>query len=71
MIGDPVSMDLSEALFYMIEAHTYALQNITKKDPKSDEYTNAIRGAMAFEIAIEAMQKIQNMNIDIKRNGKG
>lgn len=71
MISDPVSMDLNEALFYMIKAHTYALQNITKKDPKSDEYTNAIRGAMAFEIAIEAMQRIQNMNIDIKRNGKG
>ena len=71
MIGDPVSMDLNEALFYMIEAHTYAVQNIAKKDPKSDEYTNAIRGAMAFEIAIDAMQKIQNMNIDIKKNGKG
>lgn len=71
MIGDPVRMDLKEALFYMIEAHTYAVQNIAKKDPKSDEYTNAIRGAMAFEIAIEAMQKIQNMNIEIKRNGKG
>ena len=71
MIGDPVRMDLNEALFYMIEAHTYAVQNIAKKDPKSDEYTNAIRGAMAFEIAIEAMQRIQNMNIDIKRNGKG
>ena len=53
MIGDPVRMDLNEALFYMIEAHTYAVQNIAKKDPKSDEYTNAIRGAMAFEIAIE------------------
>ena len=53
MIGDPVNMDLNEALFYMIEAHTYAVQNIAKKDPKSDEYTNAIRGAMAFEIAIE------------------
>ena len=71
MIGDPVSMDLNEALFYMIEAHTYAVQNIAKKDPKSDEYTNAIRGAMAFEIAIDAMEKIQNMNIDIKKNGKG
>ena len=47
------------------------MQNIATKDPKSDEYTNAIRGAMAFEIAIEAMQRIQNMNIDIKRNGKG
>ena len=68
MIGDPVRMDLNEALFYMIEAHTYAVQNIAKKDPKSDEYTNAIRGAMAFEIAIEAMQKIQNMNIEIERN---
>ena len=68
MIGDPVRMDLNEALFYMIEAHTYAVQNIAKKDRKSDEYTNAIRGAMAFEIAIEAMQKIQNMNIEIERN---
>lgn len=71
MIGDPVRMDLNEALFYMIEAHTYAVQNIATKDPKSDEYTNAIRGAMAFEIAIEAMQKCQRMGLDIKRNGKG
>ena len=71
MIGDPVRMDLNEALFYMIEAHTYAVQNITKKDPKSYEYTNAIRGAMAFEIAIEAMQQCQRLGRDITRCGKG
>ena len=71
MIGDPVNMDLNEALFYMIEAHTYAVQNIAKKDPKSDEYTNAIRGAMAFEIAIEAMQQCQRLGRDITRYGKG
>lgn len=64
---EPIYIDLNEALYYMIEAHTYALQNVLNQQPETKKRENAVRGALAFEIAIEAMQRCQRDGVRIIR----
>ena len=65
---EPIYIDLDEALYYMVEAHTYALENIFHQKPGTKRHENAIRGALAFEIAIEAMQRCQRDGVQIIRS---
>lgn len=64
---EPIYIDLNEAIYYMIEAHTYALQNVLNQQPGTEKRENAVRGALAFEIAIEAMQRCQRDGMRIFR----